>query len=239
MRSGRFCGPAAAALLVVGLACGGAQADDTEFHAAAHAISPAARQAMTGVSWKPGCPVDPADLTSLELSYWGFDGAPHVGTMVVHRRLADETVAIFRELFEAKFPIEQMQPYETYPIGEYAAADDTVGFYCRPDQGDPTNFGMHSYGFAIDINPLLNPYQDRVEGWWPAGSTPNAQRDRGLPGQVTAGSVVFAAFTRHGWFWGGLSSHGPDYMHFEKGTEGGHRNPLDAPYVIDGLTYTK
>ena len=61
------------------------------------------------------------DLVSIHLNYVGFDDAVHDGVLVVHRRLAKETVEIFGELFAAGFPIERMQPYEDFPIGEYAA----------------------------------------------------------------------------------------------------------------------
>src|SRR5690242_16039984 len=39
--------------------------------------------AELGASWHPGCPVGPAALRALKISYWGFDDAPHVGTLVV------------------------------------------------------------------------------------------------------------------------------------------------------------
>lgn len=64
---------------------------------------------------------------------------------------------IFRELYEIRFPIAEMKPYEAYEVGEYAAHNDTVGFYCRPTQDKPTVFSIHSYGLAVDINPLINP----------------------------------------------------------------------------------
>jgi len=192
---------------------------------------------MQGVSWKPECPVGPDELAYIRLTYWGLDGAVHPGVLVMHHDLADETVAIFRELFQTHFAIARMQPYEDFAVGEYAENNDTVGFYCRPDQGDPTQLGMHSYGYAIDINPMLNPYRDAKEGWWPSGSADNSGRDRDAAGVITADSQAFAIFTRHGWLWGGLSRHGPDYMHFEKGTIGAHPDPRTAPYAITGLHY--
>lgn len=226
-----------AALLAVCLTATAARAEG--FVSAIEPISASARQAMMDVSWKPGCPVAIDDLVALRLSYVGFDGGSHAGTMVVHRKLAEETVAIFRELFEARFAIARMEPYETFAIGAYAAANDTVGFYCRPDQGHPDRFGMHSYGFAIDINPLDNPYLDAKEGWWPAGSASNAERARTAPGLLTTQSPAFDIFTRHGWLWGGLERDAPDYMHFQKATFGAHPNPAEAIYSVTGLTYQK
>ncbi len=209
------------------------------FHAHVAPISSAAWGRMQGVAWTSGCPVGMKDLASLQLTYWGFDGQPHPGTLVVHRQLAAETVAIFRELFAAHFAIARMQPYESFDTGGYAEADDTVGFYCRPDQGDPSKFGMHSFGYAIDLNPRENPYFDRKQGWWPPGSPANTDRDREAPGLITTRSAAFTIFTRHGWLWGGLFRDEPDYMHFEKATVGAHPNPADAPYQVEALRYVQ
>ena len=138
---------------------------------------------MSGRSWHEGCPVPLDDLVSIRLDYVGFDDAVHDGVLVVHRKLAKETVEIFGELFAAEFKIERMQPYEDFPVGEYAASNDTVGFYCRPAQDDPKDFSSHAYGISVDINPLTNPYRD-PKGWWPAGS--NGERNRSAPGLLTA-----------------------------------------------------
>jgi hypothetical protein len=225
---------AAIALVVMAAS---ARAAEPRFAASVGPVPAAARAKMQGVALSPGCPVGPDELASIRLTYWGFDGAPHAGILVVHRNLAAETVTIFRELFAARFVIRRMQPYEDFAVGQYAANDDTVGFYCRPDQGDPTQFGMHSYGYAIDINPMLNPYADAKAGWWPPGSADNSSRERDAAGVVTLRSKAFAIFTRHGWLWGGLSSHGADYMHFEKATFGAHPDPRTAPYAATGLRY--
>jgi hypothetical protein len=151
--------------------------------------------------------------------------AVHDGVLVVHRRSAKETVELFGELFAAGFPIVRMQPYEDFPIGDYAAHNDTVGFYCRPAQDNPKVFSSHAYGISVDINSMTNPYHD-PRGWWPIGS--NGDRIRSAPGLITAESEAVKIFMRHGWMWGGLYSP-PDYMHFSKVVEGDEDNPLQRP----------
>jgi hypothetical protein len=47
-----------------------------------------------------------------------------------------------------------MQPYEDFAVGKDTEKGDTLGFYRRPDQGDPSRRGIQSYGYAIDINPV-------------------------------------------------------------------------------------
>ncbi|MDT0551089.1 M15 family peptidase, partial [Streptomyces sp. DSM 41529] len=41
--------------------------------------------AALGATWRPGCPVPPAALRRITLSYFGFDGRSHRGELVVNR----------------------------------------------------------------------------------------------------------------------------------------------------------
>jgi hypothetical protein len=50
----------------------------------AQSVSPVSR-ADVPYSWHRGCPVGPAQLRRLRVSYWGFDGRAHTGTLIVHR----------------------------------------------------------------------------------------------------------------------------------------------------------
>jgi hypothetical protein len=140
---------------------GPAQAEPARtFQASIDALTSAQRDKMNGKSWHEGCPVPLDDLVSIHLNYVGFDDAAHDGVLVMHRRLAKEAIEIFRALFAAGFPIERMQPYEDFPIGEYGASNDTVGFYCRPAEDNPKIFSSHAYGISVDVNPMTNPYHD-------------------------------------------------------------------------------
>ena len=49
---------------------------------------------MTGVSWRPGCPVPLADLRAVRVTYRGFDGRAHTGTIIVHRAVAAGVVDV-------------------------------------------------------------------------------------------------------------------------------------------------
>jgi hypothetical protein len=195
------------------------------FEASIGALTPVQREKMNGRSWHEGCPVPLDDLVSIRLDYVGLDDSVHDGALVVHRRVADEIVEIFRELFAAGFRIERIQPYEDFPVGEYASSNDTVGFYCRPAQNDPKVFSSHAHGIAVDIKAMTNPYRD-PKGWWPARS--DGERHRSAPGLLSAGSEAVKIFMRHGWIWGGLLNP-PDYMHFGKITVGEEQNPLQRP----------
>jgi hypothetical protein len=203
-----------------------ARAETPTFKASVEALTPDQREKMNGRSRHDGCPVPLDDLVSIHLNYVGFDDAVHDGVLVVHRRLAKETVEIFGELFAARFPIERMQAYEDFPIAESEASNDTVGFYCRPAEDNPKTFSSHTYGISVDLNPMTNPYHDLRTGWSPAGA--NGDRNRSSLGLLNTQSEVVKIFMRHGWIWGGLLDP-PDYMHFGKITLGAEDNPLQRP----------
>ena len=79
--------------------------------------------------------------------------------------------------------------------------------------GDRSSWSEHSYGTAIDVNPLVNPY---VIGGTVLPPTGAAFADRSLeaPGMIHDGDVVVEAFASHGWIWGGTWSSPKDYQHF-------------------------
>jgi hypothetical protein len=202
------------------------------------AISPLSSEmkaAMMGKSWKPGCPVALDDLASVRVTYIDFDGHTQEGKLIVHKRIADDTLKIFQELYSIHFPIHKIAPWENYGPDIYAEQNITVGFYCEKADDAPTEWSSHAYGMAIDINPLLNPFLDLHHKWWPKIAAQYVPRDS-APGKASVQTEVFGIFTRHGWAWGGFDAGVPDYMHFNKVTVGDGAK-MDRPYVVTGLQY--
>src|SRR5439155_8618399 len=138
-----------------------------DFTSATSRIDPAT--AMT--SWHPGCPVPLEDLRQVTLSHWGFDGRTHLGTIVVNGDVAAVVVAVFLRLFRARFPIQRMEPVDAFGGDDdrVMAANDTSGFNCRAATGQPGVWSEHSFGRAIDVNPIQNPYVDGATVLPPAG----------------------------------------------------------------------
>ncbi|MCW5713369.1 MAG: M15 family metallopeptidase [Bauldia sp.] len=169
-------------------------------------------------SWQEGCPVALADLRYLRLGFIDFSGAVQEGEMVVAADVADAIVGVFRTLFEAGFPLERMQL-----VDDFAAADDlsmaannTSAFNCRAVTGG-TGYSQHSYGNAIDISPIQNPYvrvRDSGTLILPPEGAAFADRADVRPGMIVAGDVVTAAFADIGWVWGGDWTSLKDYQHF-------------------------
>jgi D-alanyl-D-alanine carboxypeptidase len=165
-------------------------------------------------SYRAGCPVGPAQLRTLQLSYWGFDGRPRVGKLVVNRRVTRDVVTVFRRLYAGRFPIRRIVPVSRYRGSDDAsmAADNTSAFNCRFVSGT-SRWSMHAYGLAIDVNPVENPYISGGRVSPPAGRR-YVDRARVRPGMAIAGGMLVTAFASVGWQWGGFWTGSSDYQHF-------------------------
>ena len=176
--------------------------------------------------WHNECPVVVNDLVYLKLTYWGFDNKTHMGALIVNKGLAKEIVDIFNVLYLNKFPIQQMVLMDEFNHDDDAAmaANNTSSFNCRAVTGHPGFFSQHSYGRAIDINPLMNPYVKNNKVL-PANGRLFVDRNQPSPGKITKDSVIYHEFIKRGWDWGGNWYDVQDYQHFEKRANGERRNP--------------
>jgi hypothetical protein len=168
-------------------------------------------------TWHSGCPVAPEDLRQLTLSFRDFENKTRTGTLLVHRDLANDVVRIFEDLYRHGFMIERMVPIEDYGGNDDAsmAANNTSAFNCRDATGKPGVFSNHSWGRAIDINPLTNPYVKGDKVLPPAGRR-YLDRTKAFPGSILKDGFVVHEFERDGWTWGGRWPDRQDYQDFEK-----------------------
>ncbi|GAB1811814.1 M15 family metallopeptidase [Mycobacterium sp. MUNTM1] len=174
--------------------------------------------AELGASWRPGCPVDPAQLRRVEVDHVGFDGGTHRGELIVHQDLVPEVITVFAELYRARFPIEKIRSADRYPAADDELSmedDNTSAFNCR---GIPwsEHWSQHAYGRAIDLNPRLNPCVYADGTFQPHNATEYLDRSRGDPGLLHGGDAAVRIFTDRGWRWGGEWASPVDYQHFER-----------------------
>jgi D-alanyl-D-alanine carboxypeptidase len=167
-------------------------------------------------SWVPECPVGVEDLAYITVSHHGFDGEIHTGEMIVNAAEAEGVVGVFRQLFEAGFPIEQMrvitkEEIDAPPTGDW---NDTTSFVCRPAVGS-NDWSQHAYGLAIDVNPFHNPYL-KGDLVLPELATTYTNREDSRPGMIFGGDVATEAFAAMGWGWGGDWNTLKDWMHFSR-----------------------
>jgi hypothetical protein len=181
---------------------------------ASRVTAPAPADVIARSTWAPGCPVRARDLAWVRLTFRGFDGARHTGELLVNRSAADGLVQVFRDLYAARFPIEEMRittkaEQTAHPTGD---GNDTGVFNCRVLPGT-TTYSQHAYGLAIDVNPFQNPY---LKGDVVIPELASAYRDRSWrrPGMILPRGPVVRAFARIGWGWGGSWHSLRDLQHF-------------------------
>lgn len=186
---------------------------DGRFAASVLAVTPEVRARM-GESWTPACPVRPEDLRYLNVSFRGFDGAAHTGEIVVKAAVADDVVDVFRQLFAAGFPIEEMRLPTTADLNAPPTGDgnNTASYVCRASRGQKS-WSQHAYGLAVDVNPFQNPLVKR-DLVIPELASAYTRRGDVRPGMHVAGGPAVRAFASIGWAWGGSWRSSKDYMHF-------------------------
>ncbi len=184
---------------------------------------PAYRPVVTAVtesdvalSWRPGCPVGPDRLRAVEVDHVDFGGDHRRGTLLVNADVVDEVVAVFGRLYRARYPIAGIVPIDGFAGDDDAsmAANNSSAFNCRAVTGG-RSWSSHSYGRAIDINPVQNPYVTGQVILPPAGRD-HVDRTRYHPAMVRPGDLVTTAFADVGWRWGGEFQTLRDYQHFQR-----------------------
>ncbi|WP_425447021.1 M15 family metallopeptidase [Dethiothermospora halolimnae] len=169
------------------------------------------------VSWKENDKIQLNDLYYVEVLHWGFDYKVHRGELIVHRKVAEEVMEIFKKLYDKKFEIEKIRLISEYNANDnLSMADNNTSAFCyREITGKKGMISKHGYGIAIDINPLINPY---VKGdvILPKEGKKYIQRDKKVKGLITKDSIVYKLFKEKGWTWGGEWKTLKDYQHFQK-----------------------
>lgn len=182
----------------------------------ARPLPPAVRAFMAGRSWRPGCPVGLDALALVTATHRGFDGRDHWGRLVVHVDVAGEVVQALRRLYEAGFPIARMRLVDHYggDDGASMADNNSSAFNCRPVTGG-ASWSQHSYGSAVDLNPVQNPYV-RDGTVLPAAGRAYVDRTDVREGMIVRPGPVTDTFAALGWRWGGDWRSVHDPMHFER-----------------------
>ena len=193
-----------------------------------HEIPQEIRDLMLGKSYQENEYVNFNDLRLCKVKHIGFDGKTHQGELVVSHKailengeeidLAKEVLVIFKELYDAQYPIEKIRLIDHYDADDETSMRDnnSSAFNFRYIRGTK-KISWHSYGFAIDINPFQNPCFDRNSKFVePAGSNDFLDRNLTAIGLIKEGDPCHKAFTSRGWEWGGTWDTPKDYMHFQK-----------------------
>jgi len=199
------------------------QSFSAEYQASISSITPEIKKRMLkGNSWRKGCPVSLESLRYLRLPHKDFKGNESIGELIVHKEVANEVVTIFETLYREDYPVKKMKLVSDYKGNDWQSieADNTSAFNCRKATGSK-KWSKHSYGKAIDINPIENPYISR-KGYISHKESlvykkrvhkKNTYADRAV---LVKGDKAIQVFKMYGWKWGGDWSGVKDYQHFSK-----------------------
>ncbi len=151
-------------------------------------------------------------LALIDVEYFSFDDKLHRGQIVVNKSVVKDIKEIFEFIKRTKFPINKVIPISKYNWSDDSSMSDnnTTAFNYRKVKGQKV-LSAHSYGLAIDINPLQNPH---IKG--KKVNPPNAVYNIEVPGTIVKGSQLVKEFRKYGWTWGGYWKSSKDYQHFEK-----------------------
>lgn len=188
---------------------------------AAEPISEGVFSRMHGKSFKKNCTVPRSSLRYVKVLHYNLNGDICIGEMVCNKAISSDLVSIFRELFDAKYPIERMVLIDEYGADDEQSmlANNTTCFNFRFVAGSKT-LSNHSRGCAVDVNPLYNPYvKKRKDGSvtvLPGAGRKYADRKASFSYKIDRTDLCYKLFIKHGFTWGGSWRSVKDYQHFEK-----------------------
>lgn len=193
-------------------------------------------------------PVPCERLTTVSFPLINFAGREDKGQVVVLDVVAERTQIIFDRLFKQKFPINKALLMEAYNGDDNASMNDnnTSAFNGRPITGG-SDWSLHAYGVAIDINPLQNPYisfddQAHATILPPQAANLSINRLNYRPKKdfrVGMAEQAIDIFAENGFIgWGGYWNYPIDYQHFEIGSKKFvqqliNLSPCEARHVFD------
>lgn len=151
-------------------------------------------------------------LTLVNVEYYSFDKKLHRGQIVINIKAVKDIQEIFGFIKQSRFPIAKVIPSVKFNWDDEASMNDnnTAAFNYRKVEGSKV-LSAHSYGLAIDINPLQNPH---IKGKVIHPLT--AKYDPRISGTILRDSELVNEFVKRGWQWGGRWRSSKDYQHFEK-----------------------
>jgi hypothetical protein len=186
----------------------------------AETISDEVFERMDGKSFKADCTTKRSDLRYVRVLHIGFDGSVRVGELVANKKIAQDFIDIFYELYLQEYPVEKIVPVDEYGADDNLSMADnnTSCFNFRRVVGSKT-LSRHALGMAIDVNPLYNPWVYELDGESivdPPGGAPYMDRTVDCPYIINHDDLFYKLLIQHGFTWGGDWSTSKDYQHFSK-----------------------
>ncbi len=149
------------------------------------------------------------NIVLINVDYKGFDNQIYHGQIEIHKDLASSIKRIFkRVLSETDFPITSVLPISMFK-GNSSSKHNNCGAFDWRFVKNSKEISDHSFGTAIDINPILNPWVGKYKL-----NSPNHPYNPSKRGTLHANSDLVKIFKEEGWKWGGDWKNSKDWMHF-------------------------
>lgn len=161
-----------------------------------------------------GCKISRGELFYLNVLYFGFDSVTKVGEIVCNRKIARDLCRIFKRLYDHRYMIEKIRLIDNYDADdERSMTDNNSSCFCYRNIAHTDTLSLHSYGMAVDINPLYNPYiaNGRI---MPSAGEPYVDRSVSFNHKIDKKDYCYKVFKSFGFEWGGNWVDKKDYQHF-------------------------
>lgn len=187
------------------------------------ALSEEIRARITGKSYpdtEEPLQISYEDLAYVHVLHYDFQMQVQEGELICNQSIAQDLVDILYELYENQYPIEKICLIDEYDADDEASmADNNTSCFNYRTVSGRTKLSNHAYGYAIDINPLYNPYVRTRDGQTlvsPDNAVPYADRSADFAHKIDKDDLCYRIFIEHGFSWGGAWNSSKDYQHFEK-----------------------
>lgn len=176
-------------------------------------------------------PVSCDRLRLVTFSYYDFNlTGQDNGKIMVLDAVAPQVGAIFEQLYIQQFPIHKAQLLNAYQGDDNRSMEDNnTSSYNDRSIANTRTLSLHSYGLAIDINPIQNPilqFPKQKTGeivFTPATGIHYINRNMNRyqkPGRPGMAEPVVSLFAENGFLiWGGDWDQPIDYQHFQVSRE--------------------
>lgn len=169
------------------------------------------------------CPIKISRLKIIEVKHYNFAHKINDGKIMCFDVVAPFVANIFKELYIRKFPIYSVKLIDDFNGDDDSsmAANNSSCFNFRKILNSD-NYSLHSYGMAIDINPVQNPYivfyEDYCKIMPPAGKEYLNRREYrpAKNNRIGLAEEIIDIFYNNGFrVWGGNWDSPIDWQHFQ------------------------
>ena len=127
------------------------QAQDNGF--SIDTISDALFQRMKGRSFPESCTTPRSSLRHLRVLHRNAEDSTLHGELVCNKDIAEDLLDIFRQLYEAHYPIEHIRLIDDYDADdELSMRDNNSSCFCFRVVSGTRKLSKHARGMAVDIN---------------------------------------------------------------------------------------